>query len=156
VADNETITVQSLETLGHYADWLEIRTQHLRDLNGLPFRRAVVIGQSLKLDFSRVSPEQFEKRRTAYHQQLQEDFFSHYRITAIEDHVVRRGESLWVLAHRDYSVPVWLLRQYNPDLDLDHVAPGTVVKFPDLKPIADDESGDGDGGASGQPAAGVV
>jgi membrane-bound lytic murein transglycosylase D len=137
VAANGTITVQSLETLGHYADWLEIRTQHLRDLNRLPFRQAVVIGQPLKLDFSRVSPMDFEQRRVAYHRAQQEAFFSHYRIATIEDHVIRRGESLWVLTRRDFGVPVWLLRQYNPDLDLDHVAPGAVVKFPKLVPIDD-------------------
>jgi hypothetical protein len=33
-------------------------------------------------------------------------------------------------------VPVWLLRQYNPDLDLDRIQPGIVVKFPRLKAIA--------------------
>jgi hypothetical protein len=30
---------------------------------------------------------------------------------------------------------VWLLRQYNPDIDLDQVRPGTVVKFPELRAI---------------------
>lgn len=135
----DTIFVQSLETLGHYAEWLEIRTQRLRDLNGLRFGQNVVIGQPLKLDFSRVSVEEFERRRLAYHQSLQEAFFSSHRIEDVENHVIRRGESLWVLAQRKYNVPVWLLRQYNPDLDLDRVSPGTVVKFPRLKPIADDE-----------------
>ncbi len=133
------ITVQALETLGHYADWLEIRTQRLRDLNGLRFGQNVVIGQPLKLDFSRVSAEEFERRRLAYHQSRQEAFFSSYQIEDVEDHVIRRGESLWVLAQRRYNVPVWLLRQYNPDLDLDRISPGTVVKFPRLKPIAGDE-----------------
>ncbi|HEX6994141.1 MAG TPA: LysM peptidoglycan-binding domain-containing protein [Gammaproteobacteria bacterium] len=132
------ILVQALETLGHYADWLQIRTQRLRDLNGLAFHQSVVIGQSLRLDFSRVSPEEFERRRIAYHRQLQEEFFSSHRIEDVEDHVIRRGESLWVLAQRTYNVPVWLLRQYNPDLDLDHVRPGTVVKFPRLRPIDDE------------------
>ena len=37
-----------LETLGHYSDWLGLRTQRLRDLNGLPFQRAVVIGQRIQ------------------------------------------------------------------------------------------------------------
>src|SRR5690606_4638831 len=129
------ISVQALETLGHYADWLEIRTQRLRDLNGLAFHQNVVIGQSLELDFSRVSAEEFERRRIAYHREHQEQFFSSHQIEDVEDHVVRRGESLWVLAQRPYVVPVWLLRQYTPDLDLDRVRPGTVVKFPRLRPI---------------------
>jgi membrane-bound lytic murein transglycosylase D len=134
VADG-AIAVQPLETLGHYADWLEIRTQRLRDLNRLTYKQNVRLGQSLELDFSRVPPDEFERRRLAFHRQLQESFFSSHRIEDVEDHVILRGESLWVLAQRTYNVPVWLLRQYNPDLDLDRVAPGTIVKFPRLMPI---------------------
>ena len=128
--------MQALETLGHYADWLEIPTQRLRDLNSLSFREAVVLGQSLELDLSRIDGPTFEQRRRAYHQQLQSDFFAAYQIEDIDSHVVKPGESLWVLAARTYNVPVWLLRQYNPDLNFDRIQPGAVVKFPRLKAIA--------------------
>lgn len=140
VAADRSIEVQPLETLGHYADWLGLRTQALRDLNGLPFQRAVVIGQRIRLDFTNVDPAIFEQRRTAYHRELQEAFFSRYRIEDVEAHVVRSGDSLYVLALRRYSVPVWLLRQYNPDLDLDRVQPGTVVNFPRLKPLVEGQT----------------
>ena len=141
VREDQTIQVQALETLGHYADWLEIRTQRLRDINGMPFRQAVVIGHRLKLDFSRVSLAVFEERRMAYQRQTQEAFFLAYQVSDTHEHVVQSGESLWVLALRRYQVPVWLLRQYNPDLDLDLVQPGTVVKFPELRPIAEADNG---------------
>ena len=131
-----TIEVQALETLGHYADWLEIRTQRLRDINGMPFGQAVVIGQRLDLNFSLVDRAAFEKRRVEYQRQTQEAFFLAYQITDTREHVVQPGDSLWVLALRKYRVPVWLLRQFNPDLDLDRVSPGTVVKFPELQAIA--------------------
>jgi membrane-bound lytic murein transglycosylase D len=72
-ASNE-IQVQALETLGHYADWLGIPTQRLRDLNRLEFRESVVIGRMLTLDFSRVDAATFEQRRVAYQQQRQSDF----------------------------------------------------------------------------------
>jgi len=130
------ITVQAVETLGHYADWLGIPTQRLRDLNGLSFEQSVVIGQKLTLDLADTDADTFERRRVAYHQQLQSDFFATHQIEDIEDHIVKPRESLWVLAARTYKVPVWLLRQYNPDLDLDRVQPGTVVKFPRLKVVA--------------------
>jgi membrane-bound lytic murein transglycosylase D len=140
VAADGTIEVHDVETLGHYADWLEIRTQRLRDLNGMPFSRAVVVGQRISLDFSRVDAATFEQRRVAYHEQHQETFFRIYQIADIREHVIRPGQSVWVLAQRTYNVPVWLLRQYNPDLDLERVNPGTVVKFPHLERI-DAETG---------------
>jgi membrane-bound lytic murein transglycosylase D len=137
VSTNE-ITVQALETLGHYADWLEIPTQRLRDINSLSFREAVVLGQNLTLDFTRVDAPSFEQRRRAYHQQIQSDFFAAYQIEDIDSHVIKPGESLWILAARRYNVPVWLLRQYNPDLDFDRIPAGAVVRFPRLKAIAAD------------------
>jgi membrane-bound lytic murein transglycosylase D len=140
VSTTNEITVQALETLGHYADWLEIPTQRLRDVNSLSFREAVVLGQSLTLDFSRVDAPSFEQRRRAYHQQIQSDFFAAYQIEEIESHVIRPGESLWILAARRYNVPVWLLRQYNPDLDFDRIQAGAVVRFPRLKAIAADSA----------------
>jgi membrane-bound lytic murein transglycosylase D len=129
------IQVQALETLGHYADWLDLPTQRLRDLNGIKYREAVEIGQMLTLDFSRIDAPTFEQRRVAYQQQRQNEFFMAYQIADAENHVIKPGESLWLLAERTYKVPVWLLRQYNPDLNLDRVNPGTVVKFPRLRAI---------------------
>jgi membrane-bound lytic murein transglycosylase D len=97
-----------------------------------------VIGQRIRLDFSRVEPAEFEQRRLAYQEQRQESFFRAYQIADINEHVIERGDSLWELALRTYEVPVWLLRQYNPDLDLDRVSPGTVVKFPALVSVSGD------------------
>jgi LysM repeat protein len=82
---------------------------------------AVRVGKRLKLDFSKATSEQFEGARLAYHQNLQEQFFANHRIVATSEHVVKPGESIWVLAGRKYNIPVWLLRQYNPDLDLSMV-----------------------------------
>lgn len=135
VAAGNKITVHPLETLGHYADWLGIPTQRLRDLNSLSQRDAVVVGQSLTVDLADTDARTFERRRVAYHRQIQSDFFAANRIATIEDHVVKAGESLWLLAERTYRVPQWLLRQYNPDLNFDRVQPGTVVRFPRLERI---------------------
>jgi membrane-bound lytic murein transglycosylase D len=138
VAGDGTIEVQAHETLGHYADWLQIRTQALRDLNGLAFERTVNYGQRIQLRFDTVDRDTFERRRMEFQQQIQEDFFSVYHIDDVTEHVVRPGESLWVLAQQRYNVPVWLLRQYNPSVDLDRINPGTVVKFPNLRRRTDD------------------
>ncbi|MEJ2603097.1 MAG: transglycosylase SLT domain-containing protein [Gammaproteobacteria bacterium] len=138
VAEDGTVEIQAMETLGHYADWLQIRTQRLRDINGYSFRRPVKIGERLRLEFGTVDRERFEQRRLAYHQGLQERFFQRYRISDAVEHRIRRGESVWLLALRDYDVPVWLLRQYNPDLQLDRIRPGMRLQFPVLAPIAED------------------
>ena len=135
VAADGSIEVQAAETLGHYADWLEVRTQRLRDLNGYAFRQPLVIGERLRLDLGRVDAAGFAARRIAHHRELQAGFFARYRVADTTVHKLRRGESVWVLTTQRYQVPVWLLRQYNPDLDLDRVRPGDPLVFPQLEPV---------------------
>ncbi|MGB5337265.1 MAG: LysM domain-containing protein, partial [Woeseiaceae bacterium] len=130
VAADGSIEVQSLETLGHYGDWLQIKTQRLRDLNNLEFREAVHVGRRIKLDLGTVDSRTFEERRIAYHRQQQDSFFKRHVISGVTDYTIRDGDSIWVLALRKYGVPLWLFRQYNPELDLQKVRPGTRVQFP--------------------------
>ncbi|MDH3532468.1 MAG: transglycosylase SLT domain-containing protein [Gammaproteobacteria bacterium] len=132
VAEDDTIEVHPLETLGHYADWLGIRTQRLRDINGLEFRTPVEVGSRIRLDLGNVDAKAFENLRVAYHRAQQDAFFRDNVITGVTEHTIRSGESIWILSLRKYRVPLWLFRQYNPELDLQTVIPGTTVRFPVL------------------------
>lgn len=133
VTDDGTIEIQAAETLGHYAEWLDLRASQLRRINDMRYGDPVVIGRRLELDFSRVSPEQFQKRRLDYHEQLQGRFFEQFQIAGTQRQVVERGDSLWSLARRSDNVPVWLLRQYNPDLDFSELKPGMPVTLPQVE-----------------------
>ena len=130
VAADNTIEVHPLETLGHYADWLGIRTQRLRDINGLAFRTPVAVGDRIRLDLGTVDAKTFEDLRVDFHRRQQDAFFREHVITGVTEHVISSGESIWILSLRKYDVPVWLFRQYNPGLDAHNVQPGTKVQFP--------------------------
>jgi len=144
VASDATIEIQAAETLGHYAEWLDLRASQLRRINGMRYGKPVVVGKRLKLDFGRVDPETFEQRRLRYHEQLQARFFEQFRINGTRAAIVRNGDSLWTLSRRMNNVPVWLLRQYNPDLDFDALHPGNRVTVPVLErqPSAGEREGD--------------
>jgi membrane-bound lytic murein transglycosylase D len=135
VAADNTIEIQPLETLGHFADWLEIRTQRLRDINGLAFRTPVEVGKRIRLDLGKVDANAFEERRVAWHRDQQDSFFREHVISGVAEHVIRSGESIWILALREYDVPMWLFRQYNPEIDPQSVTPGTAVQFPLLTAV---------------------
>lgn len=132
VSCGNTIEIQATETLGHYAEWLDLRASGLRRLNGMPYGRPLVIGHRLKLDFSRIKPEEFERRRLAYQSDLQQNFFMVWQIKETKTHVIAPGESLWLLTRQQFKIPMWLLRQYNPDLNLDKLKPGTSIVIPQL------------------------
>jgi membrane-bound lytic murein transglycosylase D len=133
-ADNKVI-VQAAETLGHFADWTKISKEQLRALNRLHKNALVTLGHKVKLDFSKVSVADFETVRRSYHRQLQETFFATHRIAGTDNYVVRRGESLWLIAEQHADVPVWLVAQYNPDVSFSDVRPGTTITLPRVEII---------------------
>ena len=133
--DGDRIIVDADETLGHYADWLQLPAQQLRDLNGLPFGRHLKIGQTLRLDFARVHPGTFLERRLEYHKGIEEDFLSSYRVTGTVKHDLERGDSIWGLSRTTYRVPTWLIRRYNPDTDLTRLTPGQTLLIPQIEQL---------------------
>jgi membrane-bound lytic murein transglycosylase D len=130
VGKDDTIEVAAAETLGHYADWLSVSAQHLRDFNHMKYGRPVIVGRRVKLDFRKVSREDFEKKRREYHAELQASYFASHRIVGSEVYIARRGDSMWTLTKRFSGLPIWLLRQYNPDLDFADLRPGTQIIMP--------------------------
>jgi membrane-bound lytic murein transglycosylase D len=135
VAGDDTIVVAGTETLGYYADWLDVSVGRLRTLNHLRGKAAVRIGHKVKLDFANSSHEKFEAQRRDYHRQLQAAYFASHRISGTQVHVVRSGDSLWSLTHRFGDLPVWLLQQYNPDAAFDDLRAGTQIIVPRVEDL---------------------
>ena len=135
VDGRNTVEVQASETLGHYAEWLGIRAWDIRRLNNMAFRDPVIVGERLRLDFSRVNIAEFELARREYHAGLQQEFFSDYHIQGVINHRVAANENISTLAGNRYSTPIWLLRQYNPGLDMNRLQIGQEIVFPRLQPV---------------------
>jgi len=135
VSKDNTIRVAAAETLGHYADWLSVSAGRLRQLNKMSFAKPVLIGHKLKLEFGRVSREAFETKRREYHAELQATYFAEHRIIGTEVYIVRRGDALWTVTQRFGQLPIWLLQQYNPDVDLADLRPGTQIVMPRVENV---------------------
>jgi membrane-bound lytic murein transglycosylase D len=95
----------------------------------------VTLGHKLKLDFTRVSAADFTATRRGYHKDQQEGFFATHRIAGTDTYAVKRGESLWMIAQHNGDLPLWLISEYNPDVDFSDVRPGTTITLPKIAPI---------------------
>ena len=51
-------------------------------------------------------------------------------------YIARRGDSAWSVTQRYTRLPVWLLQQYNPDLDLSDLRAGTQIVVPRIEEVA--------------------
>jgi membrane-bound lytic murein transglycosylase D len=130
VAPNGSIVAQASETLAQLANWLGLRTWELESLNDLTIRDKLAIGETLQLNFRKVSIRDFDKTRRNYHAQLQRAFFEDYEINGAEEYEVTRGDNIQRIAELQFSVPLWLIRQYNPNLDLTRVRVGQKITVP--------------------------
>jgi membrane-bound lytic murein transglycosylase D len=137
VAKDGTTRVAADETLGHYAEWLGLSTQRVRDLNSYSAKRSPRIGERIHVEFTQTTREVFERRRHEFHRALQASYFASHRIVGTEVYIARSGDSLWTLTQRSRSqLPLWLMQQYNPEVDFADLKPGTQIVLPRVEEVS--------------------
>ncbi len=125
-----SIQVEVEETLGHYAEWLEVSAGEIRRLNGLRYGRPIRINDSIKIPLDRVTKETFEEKRFEFHKELAEDFFTSFRIEKVETYTIRRGDNIWTLSKEKFEVPLWLIKKYNVHLNFNALHPAQELNIP--------------------------
>jgi membrane-bound lytic murein transglycosylase D len=124
------IGVEVEETIGHYAEWAGVRASEIRRLNDFRYGRPIHLGQKVKIPLHRVSREDFEEKRYEYHKELVEDFMASYRIEDLQAYTIKRGDNIWTLAREEFELPLWLIRRYNTDVDLNALMPSQTLLIP--------------------------
>lgn len=127
--------VEPEETPALYAAWLKVPVRRVLHWNRLSPGGRLRSGQTVKLVFEKVAPEQFQKARLAYHRRVEENFLKQYTVPRTFFHLLGKGETLWTLSE-SYKVPYWLLKRYNPSLDFRPPRSGEVVRIPQIEGAA--------------------
>jgi len=129
------IQVEMEETLGHFAEWLEIPTKNIRRLNRFPYSKTLPLHMNVKIPLDKISKEQFEETRFEYHKKIQEDFFSFYEIESVQLYQLKKGDNVWALCNDIFEIPVWLLKLYNPKIDFNDLRWSQKLVIPVIKEI---------------------
>lgn len=124
--------VEPEETAALYAAWLKVPVQRVLRWNGWGTGTRLRSGQSVKLVFEKVTPQEFQKARTAYHRGLEKDFLREHTVVRTFPHHLKKGETLWTLSEF-YKVPYWLLKRYNADLGSRAPRSGDLIRIPELE-----------------------
>ena len=124
------IRVEVEETLGHYAEWLEVSAAEIRRLNGLRYGEPIRINEAIKIPIERVTKAEFEEKRFEYHKELAEDFFAAYRVEKIQIYTIKRGDNIWTLSREQFEVPLWLIKKFNANLDFSTLQPLQELRVP--------------------------
>jgi len=124
------IRVEVEETLGHYAEWLEVSAAEIRRLNGFRYGEPIRINEAIKIPMRRVTKAEFEEKRFEYHKELAEDFFASYRVEKVQIYTIKRGDNIWTLSRELFEVPLWLIKKFNAHLDFSTLQPSQQVRIP--------------------------
>jgi len=140
-ADGATaqIRVSVDETIGHYADWLDIPTHRIRQINHMGSRSDIRINGSIKIPAEQPMLDKMVKTRLEYHMAIEEDFYGRYKVSDVKQKTVKRGENLWDLCNGQDQLPLWLFKKYNKQLDLDKIMPGAMVWIPVIEEKTEEE-----------------
>ena len=124
------------ETIGHYADWLQVSAGEIRRLNGIRYGKHIRVDQRVKIPMDKISKERFEEKRFEYHEELVQDFFSAFRVDQVQTYHIRKGDNIWKLCNEIFEVPLWLFQTYNVGLDLGDLKMSQPVRIPVVEKIA--------------------
>ena len=136
-----SIVVEPDESLGLYANWLGLRSaSSIRKLNKLKSSRNVRIGKIIYLPVKKQEQkEQFNQQRLDYHQELQDEFRTRFKIAGVEAYKIERGDSAWSISIKQ-AVPLWLLKRYNPKLFGTQSQPGDTIILPVIETVASNDN----------------
>ncbi|MDI9347749.1 MAG: transglycosylase SLT domain-containing protein [Methylacidiphilales bacterium] len=126
---NGTVFIAVGETLGHYAEWLVEDIQELRKINNLTKKSVLRVGKKINLRFNQVSLEEFEQKRIEFHRVIQQSYFDKYLVRSVIQYTVKRNETILGIANRHNDLPLWLLKQYNPNLP-SAINSGMIISIP--------------------------
>jgi membrane-bound lytic murein transglycosylase D len=134
VGNSADIVVSIDETIGHYAEWLDIATWKIRKLNNMGSGSDIRLNKRLQLPIEqKVMVDKFIETRLQYHMAIEEDFYSQYKVADVKSRIVKKGESLWDICNQsdnENALPLWLFKKYNKHLDLNALMPGTTIWIP--------------------------
>ncbi|MDP6625113.1 MAG: LysM peptidoglycan-binding domain-containing protein [Nitrospinota bacterium] len=118
------------ETISHYAEWTGVSAMLIRQINGFKYGRFIHLNQKIKVPFFSITPDVFFQKRSEYHKSIQEDFFENYKVVKTIDYTIKKGVTVWEICNEIYDIPLWLLRSYNPDVDLENLYRGGKLSIP--------------------------
>ena len=124
--DKIAYVVKKKDTLGHIAEWFDVRASDLRNWNNIPYGRSIQIGQTInvwvpseKLDqYAKIAAMSFEQKnslKNAAQTKLPASVSGADQVDARNhwvQHVVKRGETLEKIAG-DYNVAIADLKSWN-------------------------------------------
>lgn len=128
-----SLTVEANESLGQYAEWLNVSVLEINKINRIGKRFVLRIGQKLKIPLKVDGVYEFNLKRVQYHLALEEDFYSNFKITEVEMYKVRRGDTLLAISEKK-QIPLWLMKKYIP-LNQQSIRLGQVVTLPKIVPL---------------------
>jgi len=130
------VRVEAEETLGHYAGWLGVRAWDLRRLNNLRYEQSLTVNQQVKIPLGKGDKKRFESQRYEFHKEMVEDFFAAYRLLeGTSSYQVKAGDTIWSLCHKEFELPFWLIRKYNPAIDFTHLKSGLRLVVPRVEAV---------------------
>ncbi|MBD3419828.1 MAG: transglycosylase SLT domain-containing protein [Chitinivibrionales bacterium] len=129
--DLAEIRVSINETIGHYADWLGIRTQSIRNLNRMGRSSTIRINQKLTIPADKDALDIFVAARLEYHMAIEEDFYTQYKVVDVKEYRVRRGQTLLDVCNAgETEIPLWLLAKHNKNTNLEYIYAGMTLWRP--------------------------
>ena len=127
------IQVQDGESLAQLASIAGLTAEEIAEASGITVTSPLRVGQELVLPTTADRAEAIEDDRAqALSGRLERYLGRHGGEADVETYTVRTGDTVWGIARQQHGMPTWVLRAYNPGVDLDRLQIGQELSVPVL------------------------
>jgi LysM repeat protein len=124
------IKVQVGESLGHYSSWSGLPISTILHANVLDNPDHIRLGQPLNIPLEDKEVALFYAKRRTFLQQRGVPKAEDKAKGQWTTHTVAPGENAWIIAIKRYGISLSELEALNPDINLERLMPGVLLRIP--------------------------
>ena len=107
-----------------------------------PKANELIIGKLIMVPLKEITEKEFVNKRLKFHKAKENNFWDKKGVSGnteneeskkyieIKKYTIKKGDRAWKLCYNLFNIPYWVLKRYNPEIDLADIHEGQVILYP--------------------------
>ena len=125
------VRVRHGESLYLLARWSGVAIEALEEMNGIDLGHPLKGGQSLIIPMTREQTDRLEAARDLFANERKDAYIAgRGGLVEVQTYRLKTGDTVWTVARRHGRLPTWLIKAFNPGVNINRVRIGQRVFIP--------------------------
>lgn len=125
------VRVKHGESLYDLAQMSQVSIEALENINGIDLNTPLKGGQRLVIPMTKAVQSDFKTARNSFADKRKNAYLNRRGgLVEVKPYRVKTGDSAWGIGKANGGLPVWILKAFNPTVDLNQISIGQTISVP--------------------------